>query len=288
MLSATAHRNSSSRSTGDGTIPTSSFTGRHTTSTASSIAVAAAVSAVKQKGSRSSSSTNTSSGQNHIHNSRSNTKNRNRNGSNHDADVDVDVDVEDDDTHSVYSTTSTIGTTVGEEALYEKLCFALYHPKYNNNNSGRNSNKNKKKHKKKKRGIWWPALQFSSFAEFMEYKGDDYRTLLQNMDDRKQAVRATKLIAQRTLLEAVRLEPIETIMYLGRPVDEYVTAEDAEKRGIEIQEFTTGLGTLHKRMRKSNNKEGSLRPDFVSKFLPPSSSPSSSASGTGAVDEEDR
>ena len=288
MLSATAHRNSSSRSTGDGTIPTSSFTGRQTTSTASSIAVAAAVSAVKQKGSRSSSSTNTSSGQNHIHNSRSNTKNRNRNGSNHDADVDVDVEEEDDDTHSVYSTTSTIGTTVGEEALYEKLCFALYHPKYNNNNSGRNSNKNKKKHKKKKRGIWWPALQFSSFAEFMEYKGDDYRTLLQNMDDRKQAVRATKLIAQRTLLEAVRLEPIETIMYLGRPVDEYVTAEDAEKRGIEIQEFTTGLGTLHKRMRKSNNKEGSLRPDFVSKFLPPSSSPSSSASGTGAVDEEDR
>ncbi|OEU15986.1 hypothetical protein FRACYDRAFT_240685 [Fragilariopsis cylindrus CCMP1102] len=68
---------------------------------------------------------------------------------------------EDNDNRSVFSasTTATMATEV--LSLSDSLCWALYFPKNSNSNSNT----------KRSRGIWWPALRFSSILDFLKVKG---------------------------------------------------------------------------------------------------------------------
>jgi hypothetical protein len=151
---------------------------------------------------------------------------------------------EDDRSVLSASTTATMATEVLSLSS-DSLCWALYFPKKSNSNSNNNN--------KRSKGIWWPALRFSSILDFLKVKGDDFyddssnssKKMKKKMKNKKQKMEC------RAMKEALQDNPIETIHYLGRPVDEYVTADQAINKGIEIQDYSDGMSSFLGSMKKT-------------------------------------
>jgi hypothetical protein len=154
---------------------------------------------------------------------------------------------------------------------FGELCIALYRPKKlrkesrpeTNNNDNDNDNDNN--NTESTRGIWWPALRFPSIADFQKAmeanllregfgsKGcsnnNNGRKSLEWSSHRKKRKQRKKLV-QKVMKEALREIPIETLVYLGRPLEDYVTADDAVKIGVEVQDFTQGLVLLTQQAKR--------------------------------------
>ena len=170
---------------------------------------------------------------------------------------------EDNDNRSVFSasTTATMATEV--LSLSDSLCWALYFPKNSNSNSNT----------KRSRGIWWPALRFSSILDFLKVKGDDFYNVDVDDNDNESSTKSRrksmkkkmekmkkkkKRMECRAMKETLQDNPIETIHYLGRPVEECVTANHALDKGIEIQDYSNGMSSFLGKMK---------RKDFPRRFI---------------------
>jgi len=154
------------------------------------------------------------------------------------------------DNCSVYSS-STHATMATESPLSDCLCWALYCPKFNNNKGGTMI-------RKRNKGILWPALRFSSIRDFLSAKGDSFDELISSSNDAKKMKKKKRKLAKRVMKESFHGRAIHTILFLGRPVDEYVTADESEKKGVKVQDYTNGLASFSGRRK---------RPDFIQKFI---------------------
>jgi len=174
------------------------------------------------------------------------------------------------DNCSVYSS-STHATMATQSPLSDCLCWALYRPNVNNNN------KSGTVIRKRNKGILWPALRFSSISDFLSVKGEsfDASTSSTSSSDTKKMKKKKKNLAKRVMKEALYGRAIHTISFLGRPVDEYVTADESEKKGVKVQDYINGLASFSRRRK---------RPDFTQKFI----SLCDSSCGGGGDDDDNR
>ena len=97
--------------------------------------------------------------------------------------------------------------------------------------------------------IWWPALRFPSIEAFQRATESNLlgnernRKSLRWSTDRKKRKHRKRLV-QKVMKEALGDSPIEALCYLGRPLEEYVTADAAVKTGVEVQESHIGVSLL--------------------------------------------
>ncbi len=129
------------------------------------------------------------------------------------------------------------------------LCMALYKPK-------------------KFQSIWWPTLRFPSVQDFQIAmnsgslrKHGSSRSLAWSSASKEK--KYTKKLVKKIMHESLSGNSIEVLCYLGRPLEEYITADDAIKRGVQIseEEYDGGLSLL------TQGKD----PDFPGLFLSESS-----------------
>ena len=124
-----------------------------------------------------------------------------------------------------------------------KLCIALYKPK-------------------KFQSIWWPALRFPSVQDFQVamnssslQKHGSARSLAWSSSSKEK--KYTKKLVKKIMHESLSGNSIEVLCYLGRPLEDYITADDAIKRGVQISEYNGGQSLL------TQGKD----PDFPGLFL---------------------
>ena len=94
-------------------------------------------------------------------------------------------------------------------------------------------------------------LRNESIADGNNKKSLEWSSKHQKKKHRKRLVR-------KVMNEACSGNPIETLCYLGRPLEDYVTADDAKKTKVEIQDFTQGLVVLTQQAKN---------PQFPRRFL---------------------
>lgn len=132
-----------------------------------------------------------------------------------------------------------------------ELCIALYRPKHLGSR------------------IWWPALRFHSIQDFQTMvaskgfrqtnNGSNSNNNINssntttskslNWSCERKYKKGRKRLVSKVLKECLSGSLVETLCYLGRPLEDYVTADDALKHGIQVQDFHQGLAALSQQAR---------------------------------------